>query len=132
VIATYVLASLAYGVAGILIAGYFPTPGLGAGSTYLLPTIAAVVLGGTSLAGGTGSVVATAVGAVFLTQLGQVLTANGAAESVEFIIQGSIIALGMLLRNVPWHRLWARITAGTTPPAAVQSAIAGPATEQDP
>ena len=131
VIATYVLASLAYGIAGILIAGYFPTPGLGAGSTYLLPTIAAVVLGGTSLAGGTGSVVATAVGAVFLTQLGQVLTANGAAESVEFIIQGSIIALGMLLRNVPWHRLWARVTARPTPPAAVQSAIAGPAAEQD-
>ena len=68
---------------------------------------------------------------MFLTQLGQVLTANGAAESVEFIIQGSIIALGMLLRNVPWHRLWARVTARPTPPAAVQSAIAGPAAEQD-
>ena len=62
------------------------------------------MLGGTSLAGGTGSVVATAVGAVFLTQLDQVVTANGAAQSVEFIIQGAIIALGMLLRNVPWRR----------------------------
>jgi len=131
VIATYVLASLAYGAAGILFAGYFPTPGLDAGSTYLLPTIAAVVLGGTALAGGTGSVVATAVGALFLTQLQQVLTANGAAESVEFIIQGSIIALGMLLRNVPWRRLWARVAARSGPPAAIQSAVAGPVTEQD-
>jgi len=124
VITTYVLASLTYGAAGILITGYLLTPGLDAGSTYLLPTIAAVVLGGTSLAGGTGSVVATAVGALFLTQLQQVLTANGAAASVEDIIQGSIIALGMLLRNVPWRRLWATV--------ATQSATMTPAVaEQD-
>jgi ribose transport system permease protein len=132
VIATYVLASLSYGAAGILLTGYFPTPGLNAGSTYLLPTIAAVVLGGTSLAGGTGSVVATAVGAVFLTQLDQVVIANGAAESIEFIIQGSIIALGMLLRNVPWRRLRSRLAARAAPPAAVHSAIAAPLSEQDP
>ena len=129
-IATYVLASLSYGLAGILFAGYFPTPGLSAGSTYLLPTIAAVVLGGTSLAGGTGSVVATAVGAVFLTQLQQILTANGAAESVDFIIQGSIIAAGMLLRNVPWRRIWSQIAAGAAPgegPSATPAAAeAGP------
>jgi ribose transport system permease protein len=118
VIATYVLASLAYGLAGILFAGYFPTPGLSAGSDYLLPTIAAVVLGGTSLAGGTGSVVATAVGAVFLTQLQQILTANGAAQSIDFMIQGSIIALGMLLRNVPRRRLWARRDASAPPTGA--------------
>lgn len=103
-ITTYVMASLSYGLAGILFAGYFATPGLSAGSDYLLPTVAAVVLGGTSLAGGSGSVVATAVGAVFLTQLQQVLTANGAAPSIEYMIQGSIIALGMLLRRVPYRR----------------------------
>jgi ribose transport system permease protein len=135
---TYVLASLSYGAAGILITGYLVTPGLDTGTTYLLPTIAAVVLGGTSLAGGTGSVVATAVGAVFLTQLQQVLTANGAAQSVEYMVQGSIIALGMLLRNVPWRRLRARV-AGAAPPTAgsaqrtapTQGALAGAAVEPD-
>jgi ribose transport system permease protein len=90
-----------------------------------------VVLGGTSLAGGTGSVVATAVGALFLTQLQQVVTANGAGQSVEFIIQGSIIALGMLLRTVPWQRLWARLAARSPPPAAVQNPISASVTEQD-
>ncbi len=132
-IATYVLASLAYGATGLLITGYLLTPGLSAGSTYLLPTIAAVVLGGTSLAGGNGTVVGSAVGAVFLTQLAQVVTANGAPLSVEFIIQGSIIALGMLLRNVPWRRLWSRLLA---PPAApeptIVSARVAAASEQDP
>jgi ribose transport system permease protein len=138
-VTTYVLASLAYGLAGILFAGYFSTPGLSAGSDYLLPTIAAVVLGGTSLAGGTGSVIATAVGAVFLTQLQQILTANGAAQSVEYIVQGSIIAAGMLLRNVPWRRLWAHVAAGMAPPAggspqlaaAMPEALAGATAEPE-
>ena len=70
-----------------------------------------------------GSVVATAVGAVFLTQLDQVVTANGAAQSVQFIIQGAIIALSVLLRNVPWRALRSRISA--QPPRAV--ALAGAA-----
>ncbi len=124
-ITTYVIASLSYGVAGILFAGYFPTPGLSAGSDYLLPTIAAVVLGGTSLAGGTGSVVATAVGAVFLTQLQQVLTANGAAQSVEYIVQGTIIALGMLLRNIPRRRWWERSATSGPPVDAPVGSLTG-------
>ncbi|HSP73398.1 MAG TPA: ABC transporter permease [Gaiellaceae bacterium] len=102
---TYVLAGVAYCGAGILVAGFLGTPGIGAGQDYLLPTIAAVVLGGTSLAGGSGSVLATAIGALFLTQLEQVVLGMGAPSSVQLVIQGSIIALGMALRNVPWRRL---------------------------
>jgi ribose transport system permease protein len=108
-VATYVVASLSYGAAGILIAGFLGTPGIGAGNDYLLPTIAAVVLGGTSLAGGAGSVAATAVGAVFLTQLEQVVLGMGAPNSVQLVIQGSIIALGMALRRVPFAALSAVI-----------------------
>jgi ribose transport system permease protein len=102
---TYMLASLTYGTAGVLVAGYLGTPGIGAGDNYLLPTIAAVVLGGTSLAGGSGSVAATAVGAVFLTQLEQVVLGMGAPASLQLVIQGSIIALGMALRHVPFARI---------------------------
>jgi ribose transport system permease protein len=101
VLSTYVIASIAYGGAGILVAGFLGTPGISAGDQYLLPTIAAVVLGGTSLVGGTGSVVATAAGALFLTQLEQVVLGSGAAASGQFIIQGAIVALGMGLRNIP-------------------------------
>jgi len=133
VIGTYVLASLCYGAAGILITGYLQTPGISAGQTYLLPTIAAVVLGGTSLGGGTGSVVATAVGALFLTQLGQVVTANGAAPSIQYIIQGSIIALGMLLRNVPWRRAFDSVTARSAPPlSTIPAAVAASVPQQEP
>ena len=77
---TYIVAALAYGGAGILIAGFLRTPGIATGNDYLLPTIAAVVLGGTSLAGGRGSVIATAGGALFLTQLEQVVLGMGAPQ----------------------------------------------------
>jgi ribose transport system permease protein len=116
VIATYVFASITYGAAGILVAGFLGTPGISAGNDYLLPTIAAVVLGGTSLVGGIGSVAATAAGALFLTQLEQVVRGMGAPASVQFVIQGSIIAHGIAVGAVHWRRL--RDLARPRPPAA--------------
>ncbi len=102
---TYVFAALFGGLGGILLAGYLQTPGLSAGNEYLLPSIAAVVLGGTSLAGGGGSVLATAGGALFLTQLQQVVFGAGAPASVQLLIQSIAIALGMGLRRVPWKKI---------------------------
>ena len=142
-VATYVFASITYGAAGILVAGFLGTPGIGAGNDYLLPTIAAVVLGGTSLAGGRGSVVATGIGALFLTQLEQVVRGMGAPASVQFVIQGSIIALGMAVGAVQWRRLrgaarprrrrgLAATTAGA-PPASQSppaSAVVDPTTDE--
>jgi ribose transport system permease protein len=104
-VATYVAASLCYAVAGVLLAALTSAPSLFSGNPYLLPTIAAVVLGGTSLGGGRASVVATAVGAVFLTQLDQLVLSTGADNAVQSLIQGAIVALGMGLRNVPWRRI---------------------------
>lgn len=101
-VVTYALAGAIYAAAGVLLAGYLGIPSLLVGNTYLLPTIAVVVLGGTSLLGGAGSVAATAGGAVFLTQLQQVTIGMGARTSAQFIIQAVIIALGMALRLVPW------------------------------
>lgn len=103
--ATYSIAAVCYGIAGVLVAGFLQTPGLSAGNSYLLPSIAAVVLGGTSLAGGSGSVLATAVGALFLTQLQQVVFGAGAPASVQLLVQSIAIGLGMALRRVPWARL---------------------------
>ena len=113
-LSTYVLAALTYGVAGVLVAGYLGTPGLDAGDNYLLPTIAAVVLGGTSLAGGVGSVAATAVGALFLTQLQQVVSGMGAPDSAQLVIQGAIIALGMAIRYLPTMRREGRLPSLAT------------------
>lgn len=124
-VATYVFASITYGAAGILVAGFLDTPGISAGNNYLLPTIAAVVLGGTSLVGGVGSVVATGGGALFLTQLDQVVRGMGYGTAVQFIIQGSIIALGMAVGVLHWQRVRAFVRRRPRS-AAVLAATAGP------
>ena len=115
-VGTYVVSAVFAGVAGIILAGYLHTPGHLAGDRYLLPTIAAVVLGGTSLAGGNGSVIATAVGALFLVQLQQVVLGMGAPSSIQLIIQGLIIAMGMAARTVDWHRVRRLLTGGPPTP----------------
>jgi ribose transport system permease protein len=102
-IATYAIAGAFYALSGVLLAGYLRVPSLLVGNSYLLPTITVVVLGGTSLLGGAGSVAATAIGAVFLVQLQQVVIGMGAPTSAQFVIQAAIILLGMSIRVVPWR-----------------------------
>ncbi|MGA2529556.1 MAG: ABC transporter permease [Acidimicrobiales bacterium] len=100
---TYIVASLFYGLAAILLAGYLGTPDLQSGGNYLLLSITVVVLGGASLAGGSGSVLGSAIGAVFLIQLQQDVFGAGAPQSVQYLIQAGVIALAMALRTLIGH-----------------------------
>ena len=110
-VAAYVASGVFAAIAGILLAGYVGTPSRLAGDSYLLPTIAAVVLGGTSLAGGNGSVVATAVGAFFLDPARSRRPRDGCARlGPARSISGSIIALGMAVRRIDRRRLFRRQT----------------------
>ncbi|OLT23146.1 hypothetical protein BJF78_07225 [Pseudonocardia sp. CNS-139] len=101
-VGTFVVASCTYAVTGILLAGFLQTPGLNVGDTYLLSTLAAVVLGGTALTRG-GAVLGAAGGALFLTQLQQVVLGTGAPPSSQYFVQGGIIAAAMLLQG---YRTW--------------------------
>lgn len=94
----YAGAGTCYGVAGVLLAGYTKTPPLFLGDSYLLPTVAAVVLGGTALTGGVASVVASGVAALFLTQLGQLLRALGWSDSRQLIAQAAVLLIVVLGR----------------------------------
>jgi ribose transport system permease protein len=91
----YVGAALCYAGAGILLAGYVGTPNTNAGNPFLLPAIAAVVVGGTSLAGGKGFIVGTALGALFLSQLDQLVLSMGAPSSTQLIIQAVVVAVAV-------------------------------------
>lgn len=124
---TYTVAATCGALAGVLAAGYLQTPGLGVGDNYLLPSIAAVVLGGTALAGGGGSVVATAGGALFLTQLQQVVFGAGVPASGQLLIQSIAIGLGMAVRRVPWRRV-----AALRGPSSSVPGSPGPATPKGP
>lgn len=102
-LSAYVIASFWYTVAGILLAGYVTTPSLTVGDSYLLPTIVAVTLGGTLLGAGTGSAVATVLGALFLQQLDQLVLTLGATSAVQDIVQAVILVFGMGFRSVQWR-----------------------------
>ena len=80
----------------MLLAGLLRLPTLTAGNEYLLPSIAAVVLGGTALTGGKGSLVGTALGALFLAQLGQLVQTFTQATAVQNIVQALIIGVGIV------------------------------------
>jgi ribose transport system permease protein len=103
-IASYMAAGACYALAGALLAGFLGHPQIDAGNDYLLPSIAAVVLGGTALGGGRGSVVATAAGVLFLSQLDQLLLVLGVSQAIQYVIQGVIVALGMGVRTAPVAR----------------------------
>jgi ribose transport system permease protein len=104
-IGAYVGANLMYCSAGVLLAGIISSPSAFQGDTYLLPSVAAVVLGGTSLLGGRGSVVATAVGALFISQLDQFVLTAGVDSAVQYLVQAAALALGIAVYSVPWGRV---------------------------
>lgn len=101
----YVGAAVLYCTAGILLAGLVTSPSVFQGDDYLLPSVAAVVLGGTSLLGGRGSVVATAIAALFITQLGQFVLETGAGQGAQNIVNAVALAAGLAIYSVPWRRL---------------------------
>jgi ribose transport system permease protein len=130
----YGIAGLCYGAAGVLLAGYTKTPPLFLGEPYLLPTVAAVVLGGTALTGGLASVVSTGVAAVFLTQLGQLLRTLGWSDAPQLVAQSAVVLLVVLARAlVP--RLAAELQATTRrrhlPVEGTQGHALPPETELD-
>ena len=77
------VAQVLYWLGGVLLAGILNKPTAYQGDSYLLASVAAVVLGGTSLLGGRGNLVATALAALFLIQLDQFVLALG----VDFAVQ---------------------------------------------
>ncbi|WP_224502692.1 ABC transporter permease [Celeribacter litoreus] len=102
-VATYAIASLCFAVAGMLFTGFIGSASQTAGVDYLLPAIAAVVVGGTPFNGGRGSVIASGVAALFMTQLGQMVLALGAGTSVQLLVQALAIIIAVAVRNIPTY-----------------------------
>jgi ribose transport system permease protein len=81
---------------GVLLAGYASKAAQAMGDAYLLPSIAAVVLGGTSILGGRGSYLGTVAGVILITLLGSILSVMQMQEAGRQVIYGAVI-IGMLL-----------------------------------
>ena len=98
----YVYAQLLYCMAGLLVAGVTREPTAFQGDSLLLPSVAVVVLGGTSLLGGRGFPISTVIAAFFLNQLSQFALAVGVPYSAQTIIQALALGFGIGIYSVRW------------------------------
>lgn len=90
-IAVYTLAGVLAAIAGILLAGRTGAVDLQLASTFLLPSVAAAVIGGTSIFGGSGSYAGTILGALILAVLNSMLTFLNVGQAIQQIVYGSIV-----------------------------------------
>jgi ribose transport system permease protein len=97
VISAYVASAVLAAVGGLLFTAYIGAPSLGIGNQFLLTSIAAVVVGGTALTGGVGSVVATIGGTIFITELNSFTNVIRVTTGTQMVLQGAIIALSVVL-----------------------------------
>ncbi len=102
-IAAYIIAGVLSALSGILLAGRTGAVDLQLAVNFLLPSVAAAVIGGTSIFGGVGTYSGTIFGALILAVLASMLTFLNAGQAVQQVVYG-LIVLGLA-----W--LYARVTA---------------------
>jgi ribose transport system permease protein len=89
--ATYVICALLGGVGGILLGGQSGAVAISLANSFLLPSVAAVVIGGTSIMGGMGNYTGTVMGTLILTVLSYLLATINSSEAVKQMIYGGIV-----------------------------------------
>jgi ribose transport system permease protein len=95
-VTVYGVAGAAYGLAGVMLLGYSSGADLNVGEPWLLPSIAAVVVGGAAIRGGSGTYSGTLAGALLLTLLGIDISATNLAEGYKQIVYGAVILIALL------------------------------------
>jgi ribose transport system permease protein len=98
-ISVYALTGLASAIAGIVHAGQFSFGSPNDGTGYELNAIAAVVIGGTDLFGGAGSMIGTIAGAVMLGALANILQLNDVSAAMQLLATGAIIVIAAALQT---------------------------------
>jgi ribose transport system permease protein len=87
----YIVSALLAAIAGFLISGLTNVASVTLADSTVLPSVAAAVIGGTSIMGGRGGYGGTIVGALILTVLSSLLTSLGLPEAVRQVLFGAII-----------------------------------------
>lgn len=100
VITAFVISSVLAGITGTLLGGYFGGASQGMGISYLMTSVAATVIGGTSASGGKSSVAGTVSGALLLTLLVAFLNLTMLPAAFQKIIQGGLLMI-ILVASIP-------------------------------
>jgi ribose transport system permease protein len=96
----YAFAGLLAGIAGVLYAAENHQGNPNAGVAYELDAIAAVVIGGTRLSGGQGSIDGTIIGTLIMGVLTNMLRLNNVDSNIEMMIKALIIVLAVAVQRV--------------------------------
>lgn len=98
-VSLYVLSGIAAGIAGVMILARTTAGTSTHGQLYELDAIAAVVVGGTLLIGGRGTIVGTVLGVLIFSALSNIFTMNNLNISVQAVVKGIIIVVAVLLQQ---------------------------------
>ncbi len=96
-VAVYAVAGFCSGLAGVMLSGWNEQASFDMGDPFLFASIAAVVIGGTSILGGRGSFIGTVGGVVLFTAVGTVLAATTLPQSARDIAVGGVFLVSVLL-----------------------------------
>lgn len=90
-ITAYILAGVLGSISGILLAGRTGAVDLQLANAFLLPSVAAAVIGGTSIFGGVGGYTGTILGALILSVLNSMLTFLNVGQDIQQVVYGAIV-----------------------------------------
>lgn len=104
-LSTYMLSGLGGGISGIILTSYFSSARSDLGADAVLPIITAVVLGGTSIYGGKGSIIGTAIASLIIGIMQYGLQMASMTSQQTSVVIGLMLIFSVLLRNTRWQRL---------------------------
>lgn len=102
-ISTFMICSICAGIAGMVITARLNAADAAMGEAYGLQTVAAVVIGGTSMLGGEGGVFGTVIGALILTIIVNIMNLKGVSSFAQPMVVG-IVIIAMVLFDINTKR----------------------------
>jgi ribose/xylose/arabinose/galactoside ABC-type transport system permease subunit/ABC-type Na+ transport system ATPase subunit NatA len=111
-ISAYALSGLFSTIAGLYLVTQTTSGSPVIGNDYILPSVAAVVIGGTTLLGGRGGLVGTVLGAFILTLIGSVVFVYGLTSAWQTILQGLLLIVAVLAGTIASMILRRRVAYG--------------------
>jgi D-xylose transport system permease protein len=120
-IGAFILTGASAGLVGIMYAGKFGAVEPTALVNEELPVLAAAILGGTSLFGGSGYVLKSVVGALILASLTEGFNVLNLGANYQYLVQGTVIIAAAAVYTVAGRRRRAATTAPEVPPGPVES-----------
>ncbi|MBY0597572.1 ABC transporter permease [Bacillus bingmayongensis] len=110
VIIAYILSGLGGGLGGAFLTAYFGSARADIGNEAILPVITAVVLGGTLITGGKGSIVGTVLASIFIGMMQYGLQMTGLTNEQSNVVIGIILILSVIIRHfkLQQFKMWKR------------------------